>query len=136
MKRVSARAIIFDDDYFYALFRRKIENDRVQEYYSIPGGGVEGNETLEDTVKRELKEELNVDINLLGFLGSLETDTCIFNYYHAETIKGIPILGGEEALRNCKENYYEIRKINIKDIEKVDILGKEYILNAFCKKYK
>lgn len=136
MKRVSARAIIFDDDYFYALFRRKIKDGNVHEYYSIPGGGVEGNETLEDTVKRELKEELNVDIDLFGFLGSLETDTCIFNYYHAKIIKGTPTLGGEELLRNCKENYYKIRKINIKDIEKLDILGKEYIMNAFCKKYK
>lgn len=136
MKRISARAIIFEGDYFYALFRRKKNAGRVHEYYSIPGGGVEENETLEDTVKRELKEELQVDINLLGYLGSLETDTCIFNYYHAEIINGTPTLGGEEGLRNSNENYYEISKINIKDLENVDILGKEYILNAFYKNYK
>jgi len=136
MKRISSRAIIFEDDYFYALFRRKKNEGRVCEYYSIPGGGVEEGETLEDTVKRELKEEFNVNINLLGYLGSLETDTCIFNYYHAEINDGIPKLGGEEAKRNSDENYYEIRKINIKDIENIDILGKEYILNAFYKNYK
>ena len=136
MKRISARAIIFEDNYFYALFRRKINNGKVHEYYSIPGGGVDDDESLENTVKRELKEELQVDINLLGYLGSLETDTCIFNYYHAEIIDGIPKLGGEEAKRNSDENYYEIRKINIKDIENIDILGKEYILNAFYKNYK
>ena len=136
MKRVSARAIIFAGDYFYTLFRRKIEEGRVREYYSIPGGGVEGDETLEDAVKRELREELSVDINLLGFLGSLETDTCIFNYFNAEIVNGIPTLGGEELVRNCENNYYEIRKLNIKDIDNIDILGKEYILNAFYKKYK
>ena len=136
MKRVSARAIIFEGDYFYTLFRRKIKDGNIHEYYSIPGGGVEFDETLEETVKRELKEEFQVDINLLGFLGSLETDDCIFNYYHAEIISGTPKLGGEEALRNTLNNYYEIRKINIKDIEKVDILGKKYIMNAFFKKYK
>ena len=136
MKRVSARAIIFEEDYFYALFRRKINNGKVHEYYSIPGGGVGDDETLEDTVKRELKEELQVDIKLLGFLGSLETETCIFNYYYAEIVNGIPKLSGEEASRNCDENYYEIRKKNIKDINNIDILGKDYILNAFLKKYK
>ena len=136
MKRISARAIIFEDDYFYAFFRRRIKDGRVHEYYSIPGGGVEEGETLEDTVKRELKEELNVDVNLLGFLGSLETDTCIFNYFHAEIIKGIPKLGGEELKKNSDENYYEIRKLNIKDIENINILGKNYILKAFYKNYK
>lgn len=136
MKRISARAIIFEEDYFYTLFRRKIKEGRVHQYYSIPGGGVEENETLEDAVKRELKEELSVDINLLGYLGSLETDTCIFNYFCAEIISGIPILGGEEKEKNSESNYYEIKKINIKDIDNVDILGKEYILNAFYKNYK
>ena len=63
MKRVSARAIIFDGDYFYALFRRKIKDDKVHEYYSIPGGGVEENETLEDTVKREVREEIGLLTN-------------------------------------------------------------------------
>lgn len=134
MKRISSRAIIFEGDYFYALFRRKINNGKVHEYYSIPGGGVEDDESLEDTVKRELKEELQVDINLFGFLGSLETETCIFNYYHAEIVNGTPKLGGEEALRNCNENYYEIRKINIEDINNIDILGKDYILKAFLGK--
>ena len=136
MKRISSRAIIFEEDYFYTLFRRKIKEGRVHEYYSIPGGGVEDDESLEDTVKRELKEELSVDINILGYLGSLETDTCFFNYYHAEIIDGIPKLGGEELERNSYDNYYEIRKINIKDIDEVDILGKMYIKNAFYKNYK
>lgn len=136
MKKVSARAIIFDNDYFYAFYRRKIKEGRVCEYFSIPGGGVEAGETLEDTVKRELKEELGVDINLLEFLGSLETDTCIFNYFHAEIIKGIPKLGGEELEKNCAENYYEIRKININKLNNINILGKDYILNAFYKNYK
>lgn len=136
MKRVSARAVIFDNNYFYVLFRRKMKDGRVHEYFSIPGGGIEEFETLEDTVKRELKEEFNVDIKLLGYLGSLETDTCIFNYFHAEIIKGTPNLGGEELLKNSNENYYEIRKINIKELADVDILGKEYILNAFYRNYK
>ncbi len=55
-KRVSSRRIIIKNDYVYLMFRRRIkENGEKKEYYVIPGGGVNENETLEDNVIRELK---------------------------------------------------------------------------------
>lgn len=55
-KRVSFRRIIIENDYVYLMFRRRIkENGEKKEYYVIPGGGVNENETLEDNVIRELK---------------------------------------------------------------------------------
>ncbi len=55
-KRVSSRRIIIENDYVYLMFRRRIkENGEKKEYYVIPGGGVNENETLEDNVIRELK---------------------------------------------------------------------------------
>ena len=61
MKRVSTRAIIFIDDKIALIYRNKFENI----YYSLPGGGVEGNETLEEATIREVKEELNLDVEVL-----------------------------------------------------------------------
>ena len=50
-KRVSSRGIIIEDGSVYAMFRRRIKDDgTVKEYYVIPGGGIEENETLEQTV--------------------------------------------------------------------------------------
>ena len=55
MKRVNGRAIIIDGDEILLMFRRKIKNGIVNEYYAIPGGGKEENETIEECVKREIK---------------------------------------------------------------------------------
>lgn len=41
-------------------------------YFAIPGGGSEPNESLEDTVYREIKEELGINKNLLELVGKSE----------------------------------------------------------------
>ena len=69
-KRVSARAIIIENNEVLTMFRRKKkDNGEYKEYYVIPGGGTEENETLEETCIRELKEEYNVD-TLIGLIAS------------------------------------------------------------------
>ena len=48
-----------------------------QEFYWCLGGGIEFLEKSEDALKREFKEELNIDIKVGKFLGISEN---IFNY--------------------------------------------------------
>lgn len=130
-KRVSSRAIIFYENSLLTMFRRKIKDDNsVKEYYVIPGGGKEEGETLEENVIRELSEEFNVKIKILGYLGKDEYDTTIDHYFHCEIIEGIPHLGGEEKERMTEKNYYEIRKIKLEDIDNIDINAKDKIRNA------
>ena len=38
-------------------------------FWRVPGGRVEPNEKVEDTLVREMKEELNIEIKILEFLG-------------------------------------------------------------------
>ena len=130
-KRVSARAIIIKGNEVLTMFRRKKKYDgSYKEYYVIPGGGVEDGETLEETCLREIKEEYNVDIKILGYLGSDEKETIIGHFFHAEIIDGVPTLGGEESDRNNPDNYYEIRRINIDKLDDYDIDAKEFINKA------
>lgn len=130
-KRVSARAIIIEGNEVLTMFRRKKKDDgSYKEYYVIPGGGVEDGETLEETCVREIKEEYNVDIKVLGYLGSDEKETTIGHFFHAEIIDGVPTLGGEESDRNNPDNYYEIRRINIDKLNDYDIDAKEFINKA------
>jgi len=130
-KRVSARAIIIEGNEILTMFRRKKKDDgNYKEYYVIPGGGVEDGETLEETCIREIKEEYNVDIKVLGYLGSDEKETTIGHFFHAEIIDGVPTLGGEESDRNNPDNYYEIRRINIDKLNDYDIDAKEFINKA------
>lgn len=130
-KRVSARAIIIEGNEVLTMFRRKKKDDgSYKEYYVIPGGGVEENETLEQTCIRELKEEYTVDIKILGYLGSDERDTTIGHFFHAEIVKGEPKLGGVESERNNLDNFYEIRKVGLDKIDEIDIDAKDFIRKA------
>lgn len=129
-KRISSRAIIIENGKLLTMFRRKIKKDgSVKEYYVIPGGGLEENETLEENVIRELKEEFNIDIAIVKFLGTEEYDDTIANYFLCKIVNGTPKLGGEELERMTKENYYEIRYIDLKNIDSYDINAKDLIKN-------
>lgn len=131
-KRVSARGIIIVGDEVYAMFRRRInEEGIVKEYYVIPGGGIEQGESLEENVKRELKEEFSVDVDIIGYLGVDEGNDSIAHFFSCKIVNGTPMLGGEELKRCCKENFYEIRKIKIANLDDIDILAKDMIMKAY-----
>ena len=129
-KRVSSRAIIIENDKILVMFRRKIKEGKVKEYYVIPGGGKEENETLEENVKRELFEEMNIKIGILGYLGKYESENTVEHYFHCNIIKGVPRLGGEEKERMTKDNYYEIRFEQLDDLKKLELVAEEKVYMA------
>ena len=124
------RAIIFQDGKLLVFFRRKIRDGIETIYYAIPGGHVEGEETCEETVIRELKEEMNLDIEIIDFLGKLEIDNQEENYYFAKIVGGELCFGGEELERNSDSNYYEIQWLSLEDIENSSIRAIEFIRKA------
>ena len=134
-KRISSRAIIIDNNELLVMFRRKIKDNEIKEYYAIPGGGKEENETLEENVIREIKEEFCVDIKILGYLGKKEYDNAIEHFFLFCIVNGIPKLGGEELDRNTPENYYEVRKISLTEALNSNINSKDMITLAINKKY-
>lgn len=62
--RMSACAIIIKNKKFLAIDLSYAEG------YSLPGGGVNIGETLEDAITREVKEETNLDVKKLTYLFS------------------------------------------------------------------
>ena len=136
-KRVSARAIIIDNGEVLTMFRRKKRDDgSYKEYYVMPGGGVEDGESLEETVIRELKEEYNVDIRIIGYLGCEEREKTLGHMFHCEIISGVPSLGGPELDRCSEDNYYEIKRVNVSELDDIDIDGKGFIIKAVNGKYE
>ena len=136
-KRIGARAIIITNNKLLVMFRRKRkENGEIREYYVTPGGGVENNETLEETVIRELKEEFSVDIKILGYLGKDEDDKSLNHFFHCEITAGTPKLGGEELDRMNEDNYYEVREVPIEDINNIDLVAKDKVTSALNKEYQ
>lgn len=113
----TSRAVIIHEDKILVFFRRKIIDGKDVVYYAIPGGHVEKNETCEETVIRELKEEMNVDIEIVKYLGNLIIDNKDEYYYYAKIIGGELKFGGEELERNSIDNYYEIRWLSLSELD-------------------
>ena len=66
--RKRASAVIIEDNKVLLIERVKPGFD----YFVFPGGGVEEGENLEDTLKREVKEELSLEIKKWRLLFNLE----------------------------------------------------------------
>jgi 8-oxo-dGTP diphosphatase len=122
-KRVVSRGIIFIDDNVVLLKRIRKENDKYLQYYAIPGGKVENGESLEQACLREIKEEVCLDVTINKYLGSEEYETGICHYFKVNYQGGTPILGGEEKEHNNKDNYYEVKLININELDNIFIYG-------------
>ena len=134
-KRISSRAVIVKDNKLVVLFRRKNKDGVVREYYSLPGGGLEEGETLEENVKREVNEEFGVKINVLGYVGMVEDEKTIQHYFHAEIIDGVPKLGGEELERLSDDNYYEVSYLDIDKLDSYDLYNTDLIKKAINHEY-
>lgn len=65
-KRAAARAIVVDHDHHIALLYVAKE-----QYYKLPGGGLEGHEDQTLALRRECREEVGVEIDILGEVGSI-----------------------------------------------------------------
>ena len=133
MKRAVSRGIIFIDKKIVLLKRIRKDGNRYLHYFAIPGGGIEKDETKEEACLREVREEVNLDVTINKYLGSEEYTGGICHYYLVNYLGGTPILGGEEKEHNNPDNYYEIKLIDINDLDNIYIygLGLEMIKKAY-----
>lgn len=64
-KPIRAVGIVIKGEQILLLMWRK---SGTKEYWTFPGGGVEGNETIEECVMRELHEETSIKIRIKKLL--------------------------------------------------------------------
>lgn len=101
-KREAGRAVVIDQDNNIALLYVSKEN-----YYKLPGGGVETGEDKLLALSRECIEEIGCDIEIIGELGSIieyrkifslnQTSYCFFAKVKGQ--KGIPDFTESEKQR-------------------------------------
>ena len=72
MKEVSAAIIIEDGK---VLLARRAKGEKLAGYWEFPGGKREEDETIDECLVREIREELSLDIEVLG-----EFDTSDYEY--------------------------------------------------------
>lgn len=93
---VGCGALIINDKNETLLLKRGTKSRNQAGYWSKPGGTVEFGEKIEDAVKREVKEEFGIDIELIRFLGFTnhiikeERQHWLSISYLARIIKGEP----------------------------------------------
>ena len=109
MKRIHVvYSLITDPTKTKILMVRNVDNGR----WSLPGGEVEGNETLEEAAVREAKEETGLDIQVFGIVAVNEAvlekydEHALFITFRAE------IAGGRQEV---------VRPDEISDIQWIDL---------------
>lgn len=122
-KRVCARGVTFIDEKVVFIERHRKDDNQILHYFTIPGGGVEEEETYEEAAIRETFEETTLKTKNIKYLAKEEYSNGIVYWYLLNYISGTPKLGGEELERNSPNNHYKVVLINYNDIDSLNILG-------------
>ena len=97
MKKVHVTAAVIEkENKILCVQRNSNKFDYISYKWEFPGGKVEDNEQLEETIKREIWEELNLQINVKAFLIRVEHEYPDF-ILTMDTFK-CEIVGGELKL--------------------------------------
>ena len=136
MIREVSRAITFIDDKVILIERYKKVDGNMLHYFTVPGGGVEINETYPEAAIREMMEETTCQIEIVKELEIEDYPGGICHWYYGKYLSGTPKLGGEEKEHNNPDNSYEVKLIPFDEIEKLPFLGrgKELILQCIKEK--
>lgn len=105
-----------------------------EEYYVIPGGSIEKGETPKGAAVREVKEETNLDITVSNIFWEDVTDTRHDYYFISASHQGGLKLGGPEAVRNNKNDSYELEWISLKKLKNITLYPIE-VSQLIQKKY-
>jgi len=102
MKQIQVSAAIIHDNQG-RIFATQRGYGEWKDYWEFPGGKIEAGETPEDALRREIKEELETEVEIEKFVDTIEWDYSHFHLimhcYLCHIIKGNLILKEHEAAR-------------------------------------
>jgi ADP-ribose pyrophosphatase YjhB (NUDIX family) len=115
-KRVGG--IVFHDNKVLLIHRHKTNK---KDYWVIPGGGVEDEETLEEALKREMLEETSTHVVDSQFVSSFK-DGKRDHYFYTCTLDTYQVaLGGPELEDNTPDNSYTLEWLPISEAIKLNL---------------
>ena len=134
----SVRGIVNYNDKIVLIHRIKTKDDgTVRDYYVTPGGKIEENESHEEALRREIKEELGIEIDIKDLC--LELDDRDYNdsfqYFYNCNYKTGELGTGDGLEFTDKENYkgvFEIVLVDKKEISELNLVPekiKEILVN-------
>lgn len=99
-------------------------------YYVFPGGGIEDDETPEEAAKREVYEELGVQIEVKSLIAKIQYKGTQY-YYEAYIMGGVFGSGKGEEFKCTDRGAYIPLWIPIKKLENVNVKPYELITSIF-----
>ena len=125
----SVRGIIFYKDGYILIHRKKPQLDgKVRDYFVVPGGKMEQGETIEQTVIREVYEEVGIKVKPLQVLLEYESDynDSIQIFMNCEYVEGkIGTGNGPEFNSDEYKGEFNIEIIKKEDIKKINLVPEE-----------
>lgn len=132
MERIRVAGIIFIDGKIALMHRKDVlKRPEMPEYYTLPGGGLEEGETIEEGTKREIKEEFGIDVELVKKLYEITSEK--FNqkeiFYLCKYVSGTfgtgegPEFSGDP--KYIESGKYLPELIDIENIEKINLMPPE-----------
>jgi len=112
-----------------------------QEYYCLPGGGIDQGETAEQAAIREMKEEANIDVIITEQLWKYQNDE-VQNLEHillATDYTGTPEIVGYDKMRQSDDNYYRLEWIPLYELKYTNLLPveiKNRLIERFGQKWR
>lgn len=120
--RKIVRAIVFDDQENYYFVRAKRDDDFGKAtLIETSGGGVEASEDLETALKRELKEELGAEVEIMHKIGIVSD---YYNLIHRHNINNyylckVTSFGEKHLTKDEIEDFYlSTLRLSYRDAEK------------------
>lgn len=111
--RTTAAVVEFQDKRILLVKRRTIP---FRGYWALPGGRVEGEETVEQTIVREVKEETGLDVEIVRKIGEYHEkglkDEVEYDYSPACFL--VRPVGGE--MRRQESEVEEMKLVSLKEI--------------------
>lgn len=121
-KKERCRAIIIINNQIVAMYRET--NNRT--FYTFPGGGLEGNETEIECVKREVFEEYGMVVEPIKKVYIYENEISREHFFVCKHISGKFGTGeGEEYLENQTKGVYIPKMLDIANLNNLPLFPSE-----------
>lgn len=122
MRPRSVAILLNDQSEVLLMLRRKAG----RAYATLPGGGIEGNETPAEACAREVLEEVNLVVTVGPLVYRHQGMGNDEHYFHVTYVSGEMRLGdGPEAIRSSEENWYSPQWIGVDRLEEVNFVPPE-----------
>lgn len=131
---IGVRVFLLDSKNRLLLVRHTVKEENT-EFWILPGGGLEEDEYSWDAAVREVKEETNLNINVIDLLYVLEEKTDdglrVTNYFIGEVLDGDLVLGEDPEFDEQHQVLSDVRYFTQQEIKSLPRVYPEVIVDEF-----